>query len=247
MSLEEGLDPPQFKITPFEVDTNDVDTPDTMHADLGTEQPKDLLTNKDAKSPPDCSRFDSSGNLSPASSQLSSEPEERRDPENPPSTLRPPHGSQKSSWNEEEHEEEFEKELHPLPEPGSNKDLHESLMILPKPILDNQDKAKMCFFEDGPPPCSPSKVRWLKAYNRVRVQLLEVSSNSAITVLRSKTVGYKNYSDDSTNRYYSCRWCSGRHQTSIGGAERWGGTRKMRRRGVEKRAEGEHEEQEETL
>ncbi|KAI4821141.1 hypothetical protein KUCAC02_029089 [Chaenocephalus aceratus] len=123
--------------------------------------------------PPDCSRFDSSGNLSPASSQLSSEPEERRDPENPPSTLRPPHESQKSSWNEEEHEEEFEKELHPLPEPGSNKDLHESLMILPKPILDNQDKAKMCFFEDGPPPCSPSKVRWLKAYNRVRVQLLE--------------------------------------------------------------------------
>lgn len=30
------------------------------------------------------------------------------------------------------------------------------------------------FFEDGPPPCSPSKVRWLKAYNKVRVQLLEV-------------------------------------------------------------------------
>ncbi|XP_010791412.1 protein unc-13 homolog B-like, partial [Notothenia coriiceps] len=124
-------------------------------------------------SPPDCSRFDSSGNLSPASSQLSSEPEERRDPENLRSTLRPPHESQKSSWNEEENEEEFEKELHPLPEPGSNKDLHESLIILPKPILDNQDKAKMCFFEDGPPPCSPSKVRWLKAYNKVRVQLLE--------------------------------------------------------------------------
>ncbi|KAI9537142.1 hypothetical protein NQZ68_028272 [Dissostichus eleginoides] len=135
ISLEEGLDKPQLKITPCEVDKNDVDTPDTMHADLGTEQPKDL--------PPDCSRFDSSGNLSPASSQLSSEPEERRDPENPPRTLRPPHESQKSSWNEEENEEEFEKELHPLPEP------------------------------DGPPPCSPSKVRWLKAYNKVRVQLLE--------------------------------------------------------------------------
>lgn len=32
----------------------------------------------------------------------------------------------------------------------------------------------LSFFEDGPPPCSPSKVRWLKAYNKVRVQLLEV-------------------------------------------------------------------------
>lgn len=35
------------------------------------------------------------------------------------------------------------------------------------------------FFEDGPPPCSPSKVRWLKAYNKVRVQLLEVERLSA--------------------------------------------------------------------
>uniref|UniRef100_A0A674NXX9 Unc-13 homolog Ba (C. elegans) n=1 Tax=Takifugu rubripes TaxID=31033 RepID=A0A674NXX9_TAKRU len=29
-------------------------------------------------------------------------------------------------------------------------------------------------FEEGPPPCSPSRVRWLKAYNKVRSQLLEV-------------------------------------------------------------------------
>uniref|UniRef100_A0AAX7TK12 Unc-13 homolog Ba (C. elegans) n=1 Tax=Astatotilapia calliptera TaxID=8154 RepID=A0AAX7TK12_ASTCA len=29
-------------------------------------------------------------------------------------------------------------------------------------------------FVDGPPPCSPSKVRWLKAYNKVRVKLHEV-------------------------------------------------------------------------
>ncbi|KAK5870692.1 hypothetical protein PBY51_003617 [Eleginops maclovinus] len=177
ISLDEGLDKPLLKITSCEVDKNDVDTPDTMHADLGTEQPKDVLTKAAAKSPPDSSRFDSSGNLSPASSQLSSEPEERRDPENRhPSTLRPPHDSPKSTWNEEENEEEgeIEKELHPLPEPGVNKDLKDSSVILPKPIFDNQDHAKMCFFEDGPPPCSPSKVRWLKAYNKVRVQLLEV-------------------------------------------------------------------------
>ncbi|XP_051278381.1 protein unc-13 homolog B-like isoform X6 [Dicentrarchus labrax] len=124
-------------------------------------------------SPPDSSRFDSSGNLSPASSQLSSEPEERRDPSGP----RPPLNSQPSTWDEEEEEEEeAEKELHPLPEPGSNKDLKDSSIILPKPILDNHDEKsqnKICFFEDGPPPCSPSKVRWLKAYNKVRVQLLE--------------------------------------------------------------------------
>ncbi|XP_032373057.1 protein unc-13 homolog B isoform X3 [Etheostoma spectabile] len=135
-------------------------------------------------SPPNSSRFDSSGNLSPASSQLSSEPEERRDPETRhPSALRPFLSSQKSTWDEEEEEEEkVEKELRPLPEPGSNKDLKDSSVILPKPILDNCDnktKTKICFFEDGPPPCSPSKVRWLKAYNKVRVQLLESRDQDA--------------------------------------------------------------------
>uniref|UniRef100_A0A671Y0L0 Unc-13 homolog Ba (C. elegans) n=1 Tax=Sparus aurata TaxID=8175 RepID=A0A671Y0L0_SPAAU len=66
-------------------------------------------------SPPDSNRFDSSGNLSPASSQLSSEPEERRDTSGP----RPALNSQPSTWDEEEEgeEEEIEKELHPLPEP----------------------------------------------------------------------------------------------------------------------------------
>ncbi len=87
-------------------------------------------------SPPDSRRFDSSGNLSPASSQLSSEPEDRRDPTGP----RPSLNSQPSTWDEEEEEEEVvEKELHPLPEPGSNKDLKDSSVILPKPILDNRD------------------------------------------------------------------------------------------------------------
>ena len=91
-------------------------------------------------SPPDSSRFDSSGNLSPASSQLSSEPEERRDPETcHPSGPHPPLHSQPSTWDEEEEEEEAEKELHPLPEPGSNKDLKDSSVVLPKPILDNHD------------------------------------------------------------------------------------------------------------
>lgn len=91
-----------------------------------------------SSSPPDSNRFDSSGNLSPASSQLSSEPEERRDTSGP----RPALNSQPSTWDEEEEgeeEEEVEKELHPLPEPGSNKDLKDSSVILPKPMLDNHD------------------------------------------------------------------------------------------------------------
>ncbi|XP_041642978.1 protein unc-13 homolog B-like [Cheilinus undulatus] len=128
-------------------------------------------------SPPSSSRFDSSGNLSPVSSQLSSEPEERRDPEICPAHSRPPLGSQSSTWDkEEEDENEVEKELHPLPEPGSNKDLKDSEVFSPKPVLesfDNKTETKISFFEDGPPPCSPSRVRWLKAYNKVRVNLLE--------------------------------------------------------------------------
>uniref|UniRef100_A0A7N6AEL7 Unc-13 homolog Ba (C. elegans) n=1 Tax=Anabas testudineus TaxID=64144 RepID=A0A7N6AEL7_ANATE len=36
--------------------------------------------------------------------------------------------------------------------------------------LDYREMRGASFFEDGPPPCSPSKVRWLKAYNKVRVQ-----------------------------------------------------------------------------
>uniref|UniRef100_A0A3Q3FTI5 Unc-13 homolog Ba (C. elegans) n=1 Tax=Labrus bergylta TaxID=56723 RepID=A0A3Q3FTI5_9LABR len=92
-------------------------------------------------SPPDSSHFDSSGNLSPVSSQLSSELEERRDPQTcPASDPRPPLGSQPSTWDkEEEDEEEVEKELHPLPEPGSNKDLKDTSVVLPKTVLENYD------------------------------------------------------------------------------------------------------------
>uniref|UniRef100_A0AAQ4NRJ3 Unc-13 homolog Ba (C. elegans) n=1 Tax=Gasterosteus aculeatus aculeatus TaxID=481459 RepID=A0AAQ4NRJ3_GASAC len=88
-------------------------------------------------SPPDSSRFDSSGNLSPASSQLSSEPEERRDPETrPPAVRRPALGSQKATWEdaeEEAGEQQVEKEQNAPPEPGSNKDLKDSLVISPQP------------------------------------------------------------------------------------------------------------------
>lgn len=86
-------------------------------------------------SPPDSSHFDSSGNLSLASSQLSSEPEEHRDP----SERRPSLNSQPTTWEEQEHqEEEFEKEPHPGQEPDSNKDVRGSSVIQPEPVLDTK-------------------------------------------------------------------------------------------------------------
>ncbi|TNN72090.1 hypothetical protein EYF80_017667 [Liparis tanakae] len=148
--------------------------------------------------PPESSRFDSSGNLSPASSQLSSEAEERRDPETRhASALRRTFKSQKSTWDEEE---EVEKELNPLPEPSSNKDLKDSSIILPKPILDNCDnktRTNISFFEDGPPPCSPSTVRWLKAYNKVRVQLLQSSRKKVEHAQQGDKVGNTSREEES--------------------------------------------------
>lgn len=86
-------------------------------------------------SPPDSSRFDSSGNLSLTSSQLSSEPEEHRDA----SERRPSLNSQPSTWEEQqEQEEEFETRPHPLPELDSNKDVRDSLVIQPEPVSDNK-------------------------------------------------------------------------------------------------------------
>lgn len=88
-----------------------------------------------SSSPPDSSHFDSSGNLSLASSQLSSEPEEHRDP----SGRRPSLNSQPTTWEEQEQQEdEFEKEAPPGPEPDSNRDVRDSSVIQPEPVLDTK-------------------------------------------------------------------------------------------------------------
>ncbi|XP_047237282.1 protein unc-13 homolog B-like isoform X4 [Girardinichthys multiradiatus] len=125
-------------------------------------------------SPLDSSHFDSSGNLSPISSQLSSELEDRHHPEScPPINTGGPLRSEASKSFEDE---ELEKEVNGLPEIGVNKDLNDSSVIFPKPTLENHDNTKITktrLFDYGPPPCSPSKVRWLKAYNKVRVKLHE--------------------------------------------------------------------------
>lgn len=93
-------------------------------------------------SPPDSSHFDSSGNLSLASSQLSSEPEEQRDP----SERRPSLSSQPTTWEEQEQqEEEFEKEPHPGLEPDSNKDVRDSSVIQPEPVLDTKPQPSVWY------------------------------------------------------------------------------------------------------
>uniref|UniRef100_A0A665UJY5 Unc-13 homolog Ba (C. elegans) n=1 Tax=Echeneis naucrates TaxID=173247 RepID=A0A665UJY5_ECHNA len=54
----------------------------------------------------------------------------------------------------------------------------------------------LSFFQDGPLPCSPSKVRWLKAYNKVRAQLLEVGRFTLSTVnIRSTPFGIDSMPD----------------------------------------------------
>lgn len=93
-------------------------------------------------SPPDSSHFDSSGNLSLASSQLSSEPEEHRDP----SERRPSLNSQPTTWEEQEQqEEEFEKEPLHGPEPDSNRDVRDSSVIQPEPVLDTKPQPSIWY------------------------------------------------------------------------------------------------------
>ncbi|KAI1905182.1 hypothetical protein AGOR_G00013500 [Albula goreensis] len=134
-------------------------------------------------SPVDSSRFGSSGNLSQASSQLSemcpdsaggSELEERRDPESFHSyhstgSYRPTNGH--ATWEEEE-------DKRPSLETGRglNGTAHTDQLPVqpPAPLEKKSEKPVKSFLDDGPPPFSPSRVRWLKAINKVRVQLQEV-------------------------------------------------------------------------
>ncbi|XP_061118501.1 protein unc-13 homolog B [Conger conger] len=133
-------------------------------------------------SPVNSSRFGSSGNLSQASSQLSetgpdsaagSELEERRDQESYHSyhstgSYRPANGH--AAWDQEEGSK-------PSTEPGKavNGTLQTDRISPVQPPLPQEkfEKPAISFFEGGPPPFPPSRVRWLKAINKVRVQLQE--------------------------------------------------------------------------
>eukprot|EP00066_Takifugu_rubripes_P014030 XP_011603296.1 PREDICTED: protein unc-13 homolog B isoform X4 [Takifugu rubripes] len=127
-------------------------------------------------SPVDSSRFGSSGNLSQTSSQLSetgqdstggSEPEDSfhsyHSSRFHPSSIRKPLNSAGLTVNG--HTPLGEKELRQLAPEAVKKD----------PPVERSSSKLQRFCDDGPPlPFSPSRVRWLKAINKVRVQLREV-------------------------------------------------------------------------
>ncbi|XP_016423490.1 protein unc-13 homolog A-like isoform X3 [Sinocyclocheilus rhinocerous] len=138
------------------------DPPDT---DSSAEKPSESLQQQTFdKSPVDSSRLGSSGNLSQASSQFSSEPEEQSysDAQIRPSVVAQPlPASDDTEKGEREILANVEKEV----QGGS----------VPKPVANQGRKPERqhSFFEDGPPPFSPSRLRWLKAINKVRVKLHE--------------------------------------------------------------------------
>ncbi|KAJ8285527.1 hypothetical protein GJAV_G00027850 [Gymnothorax javanicus] len=120
------------------------------------------------KSPGDSSHFGSSGNLSQASSQLSSELEDRRDLDSYHSyhssssyPLADGHAPSLEGDDEEKGEQET----------GTPRD---NSQISPVTFPESQDKKPKNFLDDEPPPFSPSRLRWLKAINKVRAQLQEL-------------------------------------------------------------------------
>ncbi|XP_050965936.1 uncharacterized protein LOC127165389 [Labeo rohita] len=140
----------------------DKDPPDT---DASAEKPSETLQQQTFdESPVDSSRFGSSGNLSQASSQFSSEPEEQSysDAQIRPSVVAQ---SLPASGDTEKGEREIL--------PNVEKEVQEK--NTPKPVANQGKKPERqhSFYEDGPPPFSPSRLRWLKAINKVRVKLHE--------------------------------------------------------------------------
>ncbi|KAM4720181.1 uncharacterized protein unc13bb isoform 4-T4 [Anableps anableps] len=142
----------------------------TAGVQLDNQSKKDLLIEK---SPVESNRFGSSGNLSQASSQLSEIG----------------HESTGGSELEESFHSYHSTGLHPStngqPRPtglptnghstGSEKDIDVRSPEL-KGDASEKEASKFPRFHDGGPPLpfSPSRVRWLKAINKVRVQLREV-------------------------------------------------------------------------
>ncbi|XP_066507665.1 protein unc-13 homolog B-like [Hoplias malabaricus] len=136
-----------------------------------------------ASSPAESSRFGSSGNLSQASSPLSENgqesvacPELEESQHSFHSTgYRPPTNGHHpanglSSWDEAVGVESCQE---------TEKAVSSTLQKDSVPQLEKkQEKSPKTFQEDGPPlPFSPSRLRWLKAINKVRVQLQEGRRN----------------------------------------------------------------------
>ncbi|KAG7498605.1 unc-13-like B isoform X2 [Solea senegalensis] len=146
----------------------------TSGVQLDNQFKKDLLN---AKSPVESSRFGSSGNLSQISSQLSEAGQESTGGSEVEESFHSYHstgfhpstnGQPRTNGHTNGHSAAGEQEIHRLsPEMGHS---------LKNDTPSERGSSKLLrFHDDGPPlPFSPSRVRWLKAINKVRVQLREV-------------------------------------------------------------------------
>ncbi|XP_061762026.1 uncharacterized protein LOC133556278 isoform X5 [Nerophis ophidion] len=154
--LSENLDRPELQIS-CEKDAGEAAAHDRMTTQRSSPRPaRSLSTQEDAKS-----HVDSSGHLSPSNSQLSSESEERRDPEpGPPGGRRLPLHSHPSTWDEEDEGLEERPPSRPASDP-------KDAPVVPPTQTFEERKSDFC--------CSPSRLRWLKAYNRVRGKLVQES------------------------------------------------------------------------
>ncbi|XP_068077513.1 uncharacterized protein unc13ba isoform X2 [Danio rerio] len=140
----------------------DKDTPNT---DSSAEKPSERLQQKTFdKSPVDSSRFGSSGNLSQASSQFSSELEEHSFSD---TQIRSAIVAQPLPVSDDT--EKGEREI------LSNVQKEVNVERTPKPVAiqGRKPERQHSFCEDGPPPFSPTRLRWLKAINKVKVKLHE--------------------------------------------------------------------------
>nr|XP_040053646.1 uncharacterized protein LOC120831873 isoform X1 [Gasterosteus aculeatus aculeatus] len=142
----------------------------TSGVQLDSQSKKDLLN---AKSPVESSRFGSSGNLSQTSSQLSETGQESTGGSEVEESFHAYHSTSfHPSTNGQPptngHSTVGERQKHGLaPEVGRG--------LLKDPPAERGSSKLLRFNDDGPPlPFSPSRVRWLKVINKVRVQLREI-------------------------------------------------------------------------
>ncbi|XP_017266083.1 uncharacterized protein LOC108232671 isoform X4 [Kryptolebias marmoratus] len=147
----------------------------TIGVQLDNQSKKDPLNEK---SPVESSRFGSSGNLSQISSQLSETGHESTGGSELEESFHSYHstGLHPSTNGQPRTNGHFPTNEHPT---GSEKEIHlQSPDVGPslKNDISEKESTKLQRFHDGgsPLPFSPSRVRWLTAINKVRVQLREV-------------------------------------------------------------------------
>ncbi|XP_051955929.1 protein unc-13 homolog B [Xyrauchen texanus] len=119
------------------------------------------------QSPVDCSRFGSFGNLSQVSSQFSSEQEEQSYSD---TQIRPSAVIQHLPASDDKEKGES------VIQASVEKEVKEQSVPKPPANQGRKPERQHSFCVVGPPPFSPSRLRWLKAINKVRVKLNELHS-----------------------------------------------------------------------